>query len=131
MSSFKNMEMAAAVSAHEHINIKKSLFSTKVIYTPTQAVVRPVVLEYAPAEGERLQRLLTLSPDKMAAEMKYNGKPATAPIGQFRLEVCLSDDHQFCALQLFRFTDFRYHPVTDLQCYEGEDISTLVELIQQ
>jgi len=31
------LEMAAALSAYQHIEIKKSLFSTKAVYTPTQS----------------------------------------------------------------------------------------------
>ena len=40
MSSIKNLDMAAAVSAYKNITIKKSLFSTKSIYTPTGSTVK-------------------------------------------------------------------------------------------
>ena len=95
MASIKNLEMAAAVSACNNVSIKKSLFSTKVLYTPTMSPVKVIVQEYAPADGERLERLLRLSPDKMASEIAQKGKPAATPVGHYRLEVCLSDDHQF------------------------------------
>ena len=111
MSSIKNLEMAAAFSAYQHIEIKKSLFSTKAIYTPTQSQVKPIVLEYTPSEGERMERLLDMPLDKMAADIQEKGKPVAGANGHFRLEICLSDDHQFCALQLFRFSDFQYKPV--------------------
>ena len=48
--------MAAALSAYQHIEIKKSLFSTKAIYTPTQSQAKAVILEYTPTEGERVAR---------------------------------------------------------------------------
>ena len=38
--------MAAALSSYHHIEIKKSLFSTKAIYTPTGSPVKAMVLEY-------------------------------------------------------------------------------------
>ena len=60
MPSVKNLEMAAAISAYNNIEIKKSLFSTKAIYTPTQSAVKVNVLEYVPAEGERIERLLNM-----------------------------------------------------------------------
>ena len=69
MSNFKNLEMAAAVSAHKNITVKKSLFSTKVIYTPTQSTVKDIILEYAPADGERVKRLLDMPLDKMVSEI--------------------------------------------------------------
>ena len=55
MSSIKHLEMAAALSAYPHIEIKKSLFSTKAIYTPTHSQVKAYILEYSPSEGERLE----------------------------------------------------------------------------
>jgi len=129
MSSIKNLEMAAAFSAYQHIEIKKSLFSTKAIYTPTQSQVKPIVLEYTPSEGERMERLLDMPLDKMAADIQEKGKPVAGANGHFRLEFCLSDDHQFCALQLFRFSDFQYKPVFEPRFYEGKDAEYITQLI--
>jgi len=129
MSSIKNLEMAAALSAYQHIEIKKSLFSTKAIYTPTQSLAKAIILEYSPSEGERVARLLDMPLDKMAAEIQQKGKPATGANGNFRLELCLSDDHQFCAVQLLRFGDFQYKPVFDPRFYEGKDVEPFTKLL--
>lgn len=130
MPSIKNLEMVAAVFAYKNIIVKKSLFSTKAFYTPTQSLVKPIILEYTPTNGERVERLLALPLDKMAAELRQNGKPSPASIGHFRLEACLSDDRQFCALQLFRFVDFKYTPVVEPRFYEGPDVESIVKLIE-
>ena len=130
MPSIKNLEMAAAISAYKNVTIKKSLFSTKGIYTPTQSPVGAMVLEYPPSEGERVERLLDMPLDKMAAYIEQKGKPASGANGNFRLEVCLSDDHQFCALQLFRFADFSYHPLFEPRFYEGKDAEFVVTLFE-
>ena len=129
MSSIKNLEMAAALSAYQHIEIKKSLFSTKAIYTPTQSLAKAIILEYSPSEGERVARLLDMPLDKMAADIQQNGKPAAGANGHFRLELCLSDDRQFCAVQLLRFGDFQYKPVFDPRFYEGKDVEYLTKLL--
>ncbi len=129
MPSIKNLEMAAAVSTYKNITIKKSFFSTKAIYTPTMSPVKVTVLEYAPAEGERIERLLNMPLEKMATEIAQKGKPNTAPIGHFRLEICQSDDCQFCALQLFRFVDFSNSAVTEPRFYEGKDAETVSKLL--
>ena len=129
MSSIKNLEMAAALSAYQHIQIKKSLFSTKAIYTPTQSQTKAVILEYTPSEGERVARLLDMPLDKMAADIQQKGKPVAGANGNFRLELCLSDDCQFCALQLFRFGDFQYKPVFEPRFYEGKDVEYVTQLI--
>jgi len=129
MSSIKNLEMAAALSAYQHIEIKKSLFSTKAIYTPTQSLAKAIILEYSPSEGERVERLLDMPLDKMAADIQQKGKPVAGANGNFRLELCLSDDHQFCALQLFRFGDFQYKPVFEPRFYESKDAEYITQLI--
>ena len=121
--------MAAALSAYQHIEIKKSLFSTKAIYTPTQSRVKAVILEYSPTEGERVARLLDMPLDKMAAEIQQKGKPAAGANGNFRLELCLSDDRQFCAVHLLRFGDFKYKPVFEPRFYEGKDAEYITQLI--
>ena len=96
---------------------------------PTASAVKVIVQEYAPADGERLERLLSLSPDKMAAEIAQKGKPTPAAIGHFRLEACLSTDRQFCALQLFRFADFRNNAVIEPRFYEGKDAEAAAQLL--
>ena len=83
MSSIKNLEMAAALSAYQHIEIKKSLFSTKAIYTPTQSQAKAIILEYSPSEGERVARLLDMPLDKMAADIQQKGKPVAGANGNF------------------------------------------------
>ena len=128
MASIKDLEMAAALSSHQHITIKKSLFSRKAVYEPTQSTLQVSVQEYAPAEGERMSRLLALPPAKLATELQ-KGKPQPTPVGHYRLEVCLSADRQFCAMQLFRFDDFRYTPVSEPLFYEGSDVQAVATLI--
>ena len=129
MSSIKNLEMAAALFAYPYITIKKSLFSTKAVYSPTQSQIKVIILEYSPSEGERVERLLTMPLDKMAEDIVQKGKPAAGANGNFRLELCLSDDHQFCALQLFRFVDFLYHPVFEPRFYKDKDVETIALLV--
>ena len=129
MSSIKNLEMAAALSTYSHIEIKKSLFSTKAIYTPTQSLVKAIILEYTPTEGGRVARLLDMPLDKMAADIQEKGKPVAVANGNYRLELCLSDDHQFCALQLFQFGDFRYNPISEPRFYKGKDVEAIALLL--
>ena len=129
MSSIKNLEMAAALSANQYIEIKKSLFSTKAVYTPTQSRVKAIILEYTPSEGERVARLLEMPLDKMAADIQQKGRPLAGANGNYRLEFCLSDDRQFCALQLFRFVDFQYKPLFEPRFYEGKDVEAMALLL--
>jgi hypothetical protein len=67
--------------------------------------------------------------DKMLTEIQQNGKPASAQIGHYRLEVCLSDDRQFCAVQLFRFVDFKNNAVFAPRFYEGEAAEKMSQIL--
>ena len=129
MANFKNLEMAAALSQNPHIEIKKSLFGTKALYAPSQSKLEVNTLEYAPNEGERMERLLAQPLDKIAAELQTKGKPAATPVGQYRLEAAVSQDRQFAAVQLFRFVDFGYKPASQLICCEGPEAGTLTKLL--
>ncbi len=129
MANFKNLEMAQALSQNQHITIKKSLFGTKALYAPSQSKLEVSIVEYTPTEGERLERLLALPIEKIAAELQAKGKPSATSVGQYRLEAVVSADHQFAAVQLFRFTDFSYNAVSQLVCCEGNEVETLCKLL--
>lgn len=129
MSSIKSLKMAAAVFAHHNITIRKSWFSSKAIYTPTGSTVRAMMSEYSPSEGEKVERLLDLPLDKMAAVIEQKGKPKTGDNGNFRMDVCMSEDNQFCAIQLFRYADFHYHPLFEPRFYEGKDVEYIAKLL--
>lgn len=127
MASFNDLEMAAAVSATGYIQVRKSFFGLlqKAVYEPTQSGVDVCIHDYSTAEGDRLARLLGLPLERMVQEVQANGKPQEAQIGHYRLEACQSSDRQFCALQLFRFCDFKYTPATDMKVYRGSDAETI------
>ena len=116
------------MSTYNNIVIKKTLFSTKAVYKPTGSPVKAMVLEYSPSEGERVARLLNMPIDKMAADIEQNGKPVAGANGNFRLEVCISSDRQFCALQLSRYADFSYCPLSEPRFFEGEEVENVAKL---
>ena len=55
---------------------------------------------------------------------------ATA-VGPLRMEALRSKDGQFCAVQLFRFGDFKYHAVSEWISSEGSDAAVLAEVIDR
>ena len=120
MANIKNLEMAAAVFNHPDINIVKTLFglSTKTVYSPTQSTVKAVRLDYDAEASTQLERVLKASDDELDHVVPDLGVKPTN-MGNVRLEGCLSADRQFAALQLLRFSDFEYRPVTEPRFYEG------------
>lgn len=131
MPNINNLEMAEAVSSKSYISIRNSFFglSQKVIYVPTGSRVKVISQEYTREEGGRLERLLALPADKLEAELASKGKPTTTAVGNYQLQACVSDDHQFCAIQLFSFFDLMYHPLDDPHFYEGKEAEAVARLI--
>ena len=79
MPNVKDLEMAAAISAYKNITIKKTFFSKKAVYTPSQSPIKVMILDYTPTEGERLTRLLDLPLDKMVTDIQQKGAPKASP----------------------------------------------------
>lgn len=128
MASFKSLGMAAAVSARKDITIKQSWFSTKAVYTPSGSPVKALVLEYSMSEGEKVEALQDMPLEKMADYIELKGKPRAGVNGNFRLEVCMSKDRCFCAVQLFRYADFCYRPLFEPRFYEGAEAEYIAQL---
>lgn len=123
--------MAAAFKALPQVEIKKCFFglSTSIIYKKTSSKIRIIQNEYDAANGKMLEDLLLTSPEKLAAE----GAPAKdikkSSIGNYRMDVCLSDDKQFLAAQLLRFVDFNYVEITDMKVFESKASEIIAEII--
>lgn len=131
MSNIKNLGMGEAISSKNYINIINSFFGLcqKVIYVPTGSRVKVVCQEYSADEGERLEKLLSFPLDKLESELASKGKPTTTAVGNYQLQACVSDDRQFCAVQLFRFYDFMYHPLEEPLFFKGKGAEIISKLI--
>ena len=131
MPNIKNLEMAEAVSSKSYIHIDKSFFGLcqKVIYVTTGSRVKVVIQEYSPEEGGKMEKLLTLPIEKLEKELASKAKPVTTAMGNYQLQACVSEDHQFCAVQLFRFVDLMYQPLEDPRFYVGKEAEAIAKLI--
>ena len=60
------------------------------------------------------------------------GKTPFSPqsLGNVRIELCYSHDNQFAAAMAFRYTDFKYVPISEAMVYEGTDAETLIRLFR-
>lgn len=124
------MEMGVAVSAHKNIDIKKSFFGlkTEVVYVPTNSAVDCYRYEYSPEAEGNLRRLLGATDEKIAEEAKSVGRMKRVDMGNVRLEVAVSADHEFMALLVTKYVDFNYVPVSDVKIYEGAGAQAMAVL---
>ena len=130
MANIKKLEMAAALMARPDIEISTSFFGlcTKAVYLPTRSPLIVKKNDYAPEAAARIQRLLD-APAGRVAVLARDLKLEKMDIGNVRLDVCVSKDHQFAALQMLRFGDYLYRPVGEPRFYEGDDAQAVASLV--
>jgi hypothetical protein len=131
MANLSKIEMAAAISKDSRINIKKSFLglSTTIVYVPTQSVVKYKNYDLDAAMSTLVERILNAPEDKLAETVKAQGKITPVAMANVKLELCVSDDQQFAAAQLFRYVDFKYVPMTDFKTYEGDNAKLIAGII--
>jgi len=130
MSKLKSLEMAAAVESNQNIAVKRSFMGLceKVTYTPTGSAVVCKRMYCQPDDGRRIQELVETTPDRLAAKVKQMPKVDPVAIGNLLVETAISKDRRFVAVQLFKYADFTYVPMTQPTFYEGEQ-AELVSIV--
>ena len=127
MASLKNMEMASVVASHPHIFVKHGFLGlySKVYYRPTLAEVDCIRNYYTVSSGNDIhQFLLKFQNDPSCAEHTHL-KLDFDPNGNYCMELCVARDGSFCAVQLFRYGELEYVPVTEVKIYEGREAELL------
>jgi len=126
MASFNKMEMVKALSSEGRLTVSKGFlgFGGKVTMNNTGNAMKASVKEYVPAEGEKLLRIINLSPKAMIEALQA-GRPQETGMGNVRLEVLKSEDGTQLLMQLFRFVDFRNKPISDVKTFEGGDAAEI------
>ena len=131
MASLKNLTMSAYIVKNEHINIKKSFFGLreKVFYNQTGSEVEVKQIEFTTEAGKQLEILLKTPTNKLADTLADCGIIQQRPMSNVRLDICVSKDRQFLALQLFNYYDLMFHPVTGVRVLEGKNAQLVANAV--
>ena len=132
MTKIKKLEMAAAVSNEKDITVTESFFGLceKAIYTPTGSRVKADTYEYSQSNGERLIALVDSGIKELEKELERGVIVRATPVGHMRAEVCVSDDRQFLALNILKFSNFEYVPVRGPHLFRGHDAEVASRLFK-
>ena len=130
MAKIKNLHMADAVISNNDIRVTSTFFGLgeKATYLPTGSRITARVYDYTASDGERMASLLSKGIDEIAQFVKNGNIVATVPIGNVRVEARVTVDNQFLMVQLLRFIDFDYRPMTDVQVFVGSDAEVVASL---
>lgn len=121
MANITKLEMASALAARNDIKITKSFFGlcNSAIYIPTNSKLTAFKHSYAPEQLPLIERLLSASTDRLAS-MVSDFHLEQTQVGNVRLEGCVSQDKSFVAVQILRYQDYLYHPVSAPVFYQGD-----------
>lgn len=129
MANIKNLQMWDTICTDTRISVSKSLFGlcSKVVFKPTNSVIKAKVLEYSSEDGKRIKHILE-SPVEKLPTMVGDSLLKSTPNGSYLAEVCASQDGAFVAIQLFQFSQLSYVPASDVMIYEGNNASLVMKL---
>lgn len=121
MSKFFALEMSHEVSKHPKLNVSKGFlgFCRKVTYIPTDSQVESYSNYYAKQDAERIRDLINCSDDKAQSQVDAFQPIETQPGSSFRLDLCVSDDAQFIAMQLNHVANGVMTHITPIRYFEG------------
>ncbi len=131
MANINKLEMGRALASDPRISTTSTFFglSHTSVYVPTGSKVGTYTFEY-PAEREaKIENLLGLTGDALAHAAADIKTLRSDTLGNLRLEACVSADHKFAALQLFRYSNFEATPLSRLAVYEDADAATIASLL--
>lgn len=131
MANFNYLQMANALLAHEKLTVKSTLFGLRkqLVYFPTGSSVKVIKNNYHSDAIAQLQRIMESEPKGLAAAVKAFRAKAQ-PIGNVELDICISGDKNFVALQMLQFGDeYAYHPITEPVFFEGEQAQLVSSIL--
>ena len=129
MAKINHLEMTENLMTLNDIEVKKGFmgWSIKLIYNPTNSVLKVKEQEYTVEDGKKLASILSSAPENVEAAISKFPVSAVG-MGNMKLEACISQDGQFVAAQLLSFKDFSYQPVTEMKVYTGKTAEAFAKL---
>ena len=130
MSNIKNLQMWKTICTDERVNITKSMLGLKTTasYQKTGSIIDVRILEFSPADGERVKQILS-APKGEIAKAIGTFRPQPVVNGNYMLEVCQSRDNAFLAVQLLQFVQMNYETVTSVLIFEGDEAKAVGRLL--
>jgi len=124
------MEMASKVVSLDSVSKKKGFLglTTKYVYNPTNSQLNGRFIEYKSEMEKSLLNILDGNIDEMAKLPGGYLRNNAADLGTLRLDICESADGNFYALQLFRYDQYIYKPLSDVKVFEGANAAEIQRL---
>ena len=131
MANFNKLPIGQALLNNNNLTVKSIFFGLKkqLVYVPTGSPVKVIKKNYNSDAIAPLRRIIENDSKGLASAVKAF-KSQTKPLGNLELDICVSEDKNFVALQLLQFgEEYAYHPITEVAFYEGDQahlVSTIL-----
>jgi len=130
MSKFFALDMAHEVSKHPQIKSTSGIFGhfKTVIYVPTESKMESYSNYYKESDARLLKNLIECPDEEI--EQKISALSETDSINEanFRLDLCISQDAQFVAMQLNHVADGVITHITPIRYFVGQMAQRVEEI---
>ena len=123
--------MAQALLSNNNLSVQSTLLGLKkrLVYVHTGSPVKVLRINYHSDAIAPLQRIIECEDKGLSAAVKAFRAQQQA-VGNVELDVCVSQDKNFVALQLLQFGDeYAYHPISEPAFFEGEKAQLVAQIL--
>lgn len=99
--------------------------SRQLVYLPTGSVVKERSMFFDVKDLESLTQMVN------ATDFSAGMDVQRCVSGNVRMDLLLSADHQFIAVQLFQFVPYNYQPVTQVRYFTGNDAAVFATFVEK
>ena len=99
--------------------------SKEVVYLPTGRVAKEHSVFFDLKHMDSLVNIVNSGSFSADSEIKSESN------GNIRMDIILSEDKKFAAVQLFQFVPYNYQPITSVQYYTNESASAVVAFLSK
>ena len=99
--------------------------SKEVVYLPTGGVAKEHSVFFDLKHMDSLVNIVNSGSFSADSEIKSESN------GNIRMDIILSEDKKFAAVQLFQFVPYNYQPITSVQYYTNESASAVVAFLSK
>lgn len=122
MSKFSLIELSNTVALHPKVSIVKGFFglTEKAVYTPTRSKIESYENYFNHEVGMEIKQIIDAPIEKV--EETINSLPdfKNEANGDIRMDICISHDHRFVAMQLNQLSGEKYEPISKVCFLEGD-----------
>lgn len=128
MSKFNTLEISSIVSLHPKVEHHKFLgLFEHVLYQPTHSNIESFRNFYGAYEADVLQQIAESDDPEM--KLDAASELSTSDAGNYRLDLCMSQDCQFAAFQVFERQNGEYYPYSRLCILEGRQAEAFEKIL--